>query len=208
LDEWDKEELEKMKRIFMRFDLDGSGILEADEMKKIAASLGIDTDTEEFRESMMALDFNGDNNISFTEFVSWWKIGRQNTRTLPKVYQLGLKTKEMIASQMDFGNYIKNLSEVTKTPDFKSNQKINYKTPGRYLINSFFECGLAVGGPMRTKMAFDFLSQFTKNHTIVKNNWISLLITLDDKQKKLNSTTAKALLDEFKENILCIFWTR
>lgn len=202
LDVLDKQQLEIIRKKFLEFDADGSGFIDTHEMRQIALSIGEDPDTAEFQDSMFALDFNGDGTISFTEFVAWWKIGRQNTLTLPKIHQLNKKTKELVDENFNFDNYVKQIAEVTKVPDTRSSQRVYMKSPGMYQLKTFFECGLAVGGPMRTQMALEFFSPFTKNASVAKNNWISLLITLNEKQKNLDAASARALLEEFKDNVL------
>ena len=200
LDVLDKKELKVIKKAFTDFDSDNSGSIEADEMRKIALSLGENPDTEEFKQSMLALDFNGDNNISFTEFVSWWKIGRQNTITLPKIYQLNEFSKKIV-NLINFAQFVKQISGIPKEDADKSTQNIYFRSPGIFKLKTFLELGLAIGGPKKTQMGIDFLSQFTKNTSSVKNNWISILVNLNNKQK-LDINKAKEMLEQFKENVL------
>lgn len=198
LDEMDKRELSKIQNAFNRYDKDNSGSIDTDEMKQIAISLGQDPNTEEFKQSMLALDVNGDNIISFNEFISWWKIGRQNTMTLPKIYQLNEKSKKLVDSLMNYSEYVKAVSELPAKSE-KSQQKVSFKGSGLPRPRTFIEYSLAVGGPMRDQMAVDFLKQFTKN-PISKNNWVSMLFTL--LPGEIESERAKLLLEDFKDNLL------
>ena len=204
LDEYDKDQLVLIKKAFVDFDADESGFIDGEEMRKIANSIGENPDTEEFKQAMLALDFNGDNIISFTEFVAWWKIGRQNTLTLPKIYQLGIFVKDLISKSVDYSKFLDHISEINKGKvlDTKSTQKIYLKTPGILKRRTFLELGLAIGGTKRTQMAIDFLSQFTKNTSTAKNNWISILISLNNKQNKVDGYVARQLIEQFKENLL------
>lgn len=202
LDEWDKEELKKIKNIFQTYDVDGSGFIDANEMANIATSMGEDPKTDNFKLSMLALDFNSDNTISFTEFISWWKIGRQNILTLPKIYALNTNSKDIVTKTFNFPDYVRDISEVVKNHDTKTTQKINFKSPGIFRLKSFVEFGLAIGGSMKSQMAVDFLKQFTSNTSITKNNWISILLTLNPNQKSVDPYKAKHLLEEFKDSMI------
>lgn len=203
LDELDKAELQVIQQIFQHYDTDESGAIDSTEMREIAVSLGENPDTEDFKESMLALDYNKDGTISFTEFIAWWKIGRQNTITLPKIYRLQLAVEEFMEKTVDFPRYVKTIEEVNnKKIVQKNNQRIYFKSPGTFKLKSFLEISLAVGGTQKNEMAINFIKQFTKNISIARNNWVSILLTLDRSKTKLNISRARALLEDFKENVI------
>jgi len=64
------------------------------------------------------------------------------------------------------------------------------------------EFSLALGPQKRQEMAVEFLSKFTKNASSAKSNWISILVPLSSRNKKLDPSRAKDYLDEFKEKAL------
>ena len=202
LDELDKKELSVIKEKFLRFDNDGSGYLEAHELKQIAASINENPDGEDFKKAIAALDFNEDGKFSFTEFIAWWKIGRQNTHTLPKVYEFNQKISQWIRDSLDFAKYEKEMKDFNAKKVYSEcQQKVYFKSPGEFRIRSFIELSLAIGGQKRIDTAIQYLSQFTTNTSSSKNNWISLLFTLNPKIG-LDSKRAKLLLDESYRNFI------
>ncbi len=205
LDDMDKIELQQIKSKFTEFDLDGSGAINTEEMKQIAVSMGEDVNSAEFKESMLALDFTDDGEIQFTEFCSWWKIGRQNVTTLPKIFHLSNNTRDFINDTIDNNRYYDIVGELQDKKGGKdagkSYPKVYIRSLGQYNIQTSFTISLAVSGPMRQKMAMDFLSEFTTNQSISKSNWISVLIPVDER-KKMSSAKARGLLEEFKDNVM------
>lgn len=64
-------------KAFKAFDKDGSGFIDAKELKQIAKEIGRELDPAEIDECMKDLDIDKDNRISFEEFSKWWLSGRQ-----------------------------------------------------------------------------------------------------------------------------------
>ena len=205
LNKLDMKEFKKIKKAFETYDSDGSGSIDNEELKKIAVAMGEDAESEDFKNSVHALDLNHDGTISFQEFLSWWKIGRQNTKALPKIYDLYNYSREHIKQFIDFENFVKDINEIDSNSENKiSEQKLIFRSPGIFKLKTFIEFQMAIGGDKRTEMACDFLRQFTTNTGSQKTNWISILIPLNRKQKKIDVNKAKFLLEEFKEN--CLKW--
>lgn len=205
INQLDMVEFNKIRDSFEQYDTDGSGSIDAKEMCDIARSLGEDPESEEFRKSLYALDLNQDGVISLKEFITWWKIGRQNGHALPKIYDLFVGVQDLLKTTFNLDNY----SEmITKTSDeqvkAQSKQNIVFRSTGQYQIKSRLELSLAVGSEKRQEMAVNFLSQFTKNTASAKANWLSILIPLNKKNRKIDPSKAKFLLDEFKEH--CLKW--
>lgn len=202
----DQEEFKKIKGKFEEHDVDNGGTIDSDELKSIAISMGFNPEDENFNKSIYALDLNQDGEITLNEFITWWKIGRQNTMALPKIFDLYHSTQDLISNLLDmkeFKEEITRLSDEEKTNNV-STQKILFRSPGTYKLKSFIELSVAIGPLKRQEMAVEFLSKFTKNLSSAKSNWVSILIPLNPKQKKIDSNKGKLLLDEFKEN--CLNW--
>jgi hypothetical protein len=73
-----REELEGIIiKAFTAFDKDGSGFIDAKELKKISKEMGRELDPSEVDECMKDLDIDKDNRISYEEFSKWWLSGRQ-----------------------------------------------------------------------------------------------------------------------------------
>ena len=63
------------KEMFGRFDPDGSGALDASELKQLAASMGKEIDDDGISELLALLDADGSGSISIDEFLDWWALG-------------------------------------------------------------------------------------------------------------------------------------
>jgi hypothetical protein len=201
LDKLDKDELERVRGEFLYYDKDGSGFLDKDELKQIAVKIGEDTESEDFRKSMEALDFNGDGQISFTEYIAWWKIGKTNVHTLPMIWDLNAKTQNWISSILNvqkFYDQIMGLDYKDSHEPKRAQHKLYVRCPGRFEIKSNVELSLAISGPKRTEMALDFIKQFTTNQGHVKNNWLSILFPLNS-TAGLGKEKARHYLEETKE---------
>ena len=229
----DKQELKVIKKYFEKYDTDKGGSIDSKEMSQIAQEMGQDPNCEEFRKGIMALDLNGDGQISLSEFIMWWKIGRQNIYALPKIYDMFEGIEHLLKKEnFDLENYIDNIEEIDsketeelekiKNEDIlnnnnsslsstrnnivtnKSSQRILFRSPGVFKIKTRIEASLAIGAIKKQEMAINFLKQFTKNTGSAKANWMSILVPLNQRYKKLNPEKAKYFLDEFKDH--CIAW--
>jgi hypothetical protein len=203
IDSLDEEEFTKISSAFNCFDTDHSGIIEQKEMREIAKFLGENPDTDEFREAMLALDKNNDGNISITEFVHWWKIGRQNTKALPKIYHLKENLNHIMTKNMNFHNFVKEILEIKLRENlFKSTQNITFIGPGAFKWRSQLDANVCFGGTERVKHAEKFLSNFTKNlSAAAKANWISLLFN-NLNEKICSIQEASNALSSFQEKIV------
>jgi len=66
-----------MLKAFHAFDKDGSGFIDAGELRTISKEMGRELDAAELDECMKDLDTDKDNRISYLEFSKWWLSGRQ-----------------------------------------------------------------------------------------------------------------------------------
>ena len=174
-------------------------------MKEIARYLGENPDTDEFKDAMLALDLNNDGNISITEFVSWWKIGRQSCKALPKIYHLKKYVSESLANVINFKNYVMEISKIKlqeKENSIKSVQNVNFIGPGAFKWRSNFDLNLCLGGTERLRNAENFLSVFTKNYTAAaKANWVSILFN-NLNENICSEQEAVTILNGFKDHII------
>lgn len=206
LDDLDKEEFITIKKKFDHYDEDQGGYIDNDEMKKIATEMGFDPNDENFNKSIYALDLNQDGNISLNEFVTWWKIGRQNTYALPLIYDLYQNSQDFTAKFFNYENFMNDINIINEEQKVnQSFQKLKFRSPGAYKLKTIFEFSAAIGAQKRLEMANEFISKFTSNvGNAGKANFLSILIPLNSKQKKLNIEKGKILVDEFKDN--CMKW--
>ena len=199
----DEEEYNKIKSAFMKFDSDNSGLIEQEEMADIARFLGENPDTEDFKEAMLALDKNNDGEISITEFVSYWKIGRQNTKALPKIYHLKNYISSNLMQVIDFPHFVTDVAKIKLENNLtKSTQTVGFIGAGAFKWRSYFDMNVCIGGVDRVKRAETFLSKYSKNPTSgAKFNWISVLFNNID-ERICNSTQTMEVLNGFKDNIV------
>ena len=70
------------RAVFAEIDTDGSGTLDHQEVERAAAMLGFLFNREQAAEAFQEMDANNDNEISVSEFESWW--GRQLQKMEPQ----------------------------------------------------------------------------------------------------------------------------
>lgn len=203
IDIMDEEEFSRVSSAFNNFDSDQSGIIEQNEIREIAVFLNENPDTNDFKEAMLALDKNNDGSISITEFVSWWKIGRQNTKALPKIYHLKDNINQFMSKNVNFHNFVREIAEVKLRENlFKSTQNINFIGSGAFRWRSNLDINVYVSGPERLKHAENFLSNFTKNVTAAaKANWVTLLFN-NINEKICSIQEAGSSLSNFQDKIV------
>lgn len=68
------------KKLFTSLDTDGSGFLDLDEVAKLSQMLGVEATKQEVRAAFEEMDDDGNGEISFQEFASWWQNVRENDR--------------------------------------------------------------------------------------------------------------------------------
>jgi hypothetical protein len=69
----------QIKTIFDSFDTDKSGFIDKDELKGVAAGLGLEMGNVEAENMVRDLDLNKDGKISPDEFNLWWLAGRKGS---------------------------------------------------------------------------------------------------------------------------------
>jgi len=63
-----------LNQAFIKFDKDGSGELNDEELKGLLGSLGIKVDDDKMHDILMNIDLNQDGNVSFAELVQWFAV--------------------------------------------------------------------------------------------------------------------------------------
>ena len=66
----------QLKEAFDGFDKDQSGTLNYEEIVKLAATLGAKTSKSELEVLFKDIDVNKDGNLSFEEFLAWYRVGK------------------------------------------------------------------------------------------------------------------------------------
>ena len=71
--EWTKEQ-KKLQKVWNKADADGSGSLDAAEVRKVMGDMGQKNMSEEaFGAAMSEMDGDGSGEVDYGEFVEWWK---------------------------------------------------------------------------------------------------------------------------------------
>ena len=81
--EYDRED-KSIQLFFERADEDGGGSLDIDEMGNLFDSLNIELDRTELQQCFQEMDGDGDGDITFPEFRSWWSIKKWGHSSLDK----------------------------------------------------------------------------------------------------------------------------
>ena len=201
IDQCDKKEYEKLSSYFIKFDSDKSGYIEISELPSLALALDEDPKSESFQNSMLVFDVNKDNKISLDEFIVFWKIGRQNTQTLSKIYEFQQYLKENILKMINYENFLKEIKVLKSKNELKTNKIIlNCQTKENVKIRTRIEFKLAVGEVKRLEAVRNFISKFTNNLDPIHENWVNFSVFL--KSETIDSEIAKKYLQEFRVNLL------
>lgn len=60
------------RKVFDHVDSDGSGLLDIDEVPKLAAALGVQLTPEQHHEALLEMDHDASGEVDFEEFWQWW----------------------------------------------------------------------------------------------------------------------------------------
>jgi hypothetical protein len=201
IDKSDKGEYEKLANYFNKYDTDKSGYIEIAELPNLALALGEDPQSESFKQSLLVFDVNKDNKISLEEFIKYWKIGRQNTLTLSKIYEFENYLKDNIYSLINYDNFLKEIKAVkTKKEDKTNKLQISIKTKDKVKIVTRIEGRIAIGGSKRLEAVRTFISKFSDNLDPIHENWVNISVFL--KSETITSKVARTYLEQFRENLL------
>jgi calmodulin len=90
------------RNTFKKFDKDGSGNLDVDELRALVVSLGARFTDQEMDEAMRELDADGSGEVDEQEFVSWWVNRTLNARAGGGLIAMKLKKLARKAAQTFF----------------------------------------------------------------------------------------------------------
>lgn len=83
----------EVKQCFKRFDLDGNGYIDKQELAALSLKLGHALDEKQLNDALHDLDLNHDGTIDFEEFCRWYFTGmKPYTGAKRSMLQVGMKT--------------------------------------------------------------------------------------------------------------------
>jgi hypothetical protein len=170
-----------IKEVFDKFDTNKNGCIEKEEIHNASVELGENVSSEEFLQCFKVMDENNDGVISFDEFQTWWKLGRQSSQIMKRLVQLQMISSNLHANVLE--HLQKELEEVKSTEKSLSKHYIkfyseNVENPGLQLLLN------AMKGPERIETLHAYLLRFS-NHTRVQHSrFIDLVFTLEESTNK------------------------
>ena len=63
----------QLQSVWKRVDADGSGLLDADEVRQVMKDMGMELDDAEFAATMKQIDRDGSGELDYDEFLNWWR---------------------------------------------------------------------------------------------------------------------------------------
>ncbi len=194
IDAMDIKEYERLNTMFKSYDDNDSGTISIKEMPNIAKDLGIDQTTKTFKQSVLALDTNHDEELDLEEFLQWYKIGRTHSLAISKIYELNANIKKIVNSYLDFDALLKDMNNEAIANKLNTNNiKIFLESEKLQELVTRIHLKLTLGGPKRLEAAKNFLSKFTSIHSYTESSWINIAVFT-----KSLSITGQDLLEHMK----------
>eukprot|EP01050_Picozoa_sp_SAG11_P012878 SAG11_NODE_1463_length_4863_cov_15.348657_1_plen_378_part_00 len=75
-------EQHEILKTFGRIDLDNSGTIDREELRKLASDLGHTLDEAGLDSAMNEMDFDGSGEVDLAEFQHWWQLNKENSAGL------------------------------------------------------------------------------------------------------------------------------
>ncbi len=148
----------QIRDFFNELDFNKNGVLEKDELKSLASKLGENILSQEFQD--MFQNIAHDNaNINFSNFLTWWKLGRQNTKLMDRLIKLNLLSKH-ITRNLPKGFDLENFEEIEQTSahHYLKISSAEILNPGiQVLLNACF------GGDEKINEVGTYFRRFTDN---------------------------------------------
>jgi hypothetical protein len=113
-----------LRNTFNSFDLNGNGVITADELVKASSKLGHELNSEESKILVNSLSNNG--GINFKQFKSWYVMGRGDFNTFRRLVQVELSIGGLIKqSSQAFNSYLQRVKNENQTEEISYAGRIN-----------------------------------------------------------------------------------
>lgn len=199
--EADEDFRKTVKKVFDRYDDDRSGFIEINEINQIAKQLGNETKKTEFKKAIMALDINHDNQISFEEFLQWWKL-KTDADFLIHINDLNSRANQILFEYFNFINLRKEMRNADDAQVKAGFKKIEFKDKifdNKY-IKKRINLAVSIGEKERLEGAKNYLSKFSDNLSEAKDDWVSVGVFI--KADSISGEETANLLNLFKDKLV------
>jgi hypothetical protein len=113
-----------LRNTFNSFDLNGNGVITADELVQASAKLGHQLNNEESKVVVSSLSKNG--NINFKQFKSWYVMGRGDFNTFRRLVQVEMSLGGFIRQgSQAFNTYLERLKSENRNDEVSYAGRIN-----------------------------------------------------------------------------------
>ena len=130
----------EMKLVFERIDENGNGLLDAEELRKLACIIDPQgLSTGELEQALSMMDDDGDDEIDFEEFFEWWS--EINVRTEGKMFAIFNSFRAAVKAEAEAEEAAKNPRRVVDRFDDKKG-KLLARTLRNELGDMFKQSGL------------------------------------------------------------------
>jgi hypothetical protein len=189
--------LKLIRETFDKFDINKNGVIEKEDIKKAANELGENITSVEFEKCFEIMDMNNDGVICFSEFVNWWKLGRQNTSLMKKMVQLQMMTSKILKN--DKLIELRKELEALKTENSLSKFFLKMFSEGEIHDPGFELFFQFVKGEERYEHIRTHLLHFQQDTAKLQSRWTDLTLAFDD---TVDQNLAFEQLKEVKTKLL------
>jgi len=163
----------QIRQFFDEIDIKKNGFIEKEEVELMASKLGENVSDEEFKNMSAIMSNNKDCKVDFNEFVTWWKLGRQNTKVMERLIKLNLLTKQITKDvyPVDF-----HLEDFQQAEEESYHQYLKYysstiENPGIQLLFNAF-----VGGDLKVDEVGGYIKRFTDNPNTKYSRFVHVVV--------------------------------
>jgi hypothetical protein len=201
VDHLDMDEFESIESKFMDFDVDNSGTITTEEFAKIASYLGESNSSDSVRAAMLAFDKNQDGKLNLQEFISWWKLGREDTTAFTKFFDLSTYITNLRKSLFDNRKLDLNLNDEELNSSKKATKidiDIDTQNIEEYITRVYLKA--AIGESVRKEACKNYLSRYNDKMEFHSDYFIDIAIFT--KSCTINGVSAKDYIESFKNDLI------
>lgn len=201
IDHLDMDQYEIIEKKFNEFDVDNSGTITTEEFSKIATYLGENHSSESVKAAMLAFDKSQDGKLSISEFISWWKLGREDTTAFTKFFELNNYISDLVRSKFDGRKLDINLSDEELNASTKTNKidiDVDTQNIEEYITRLYVRA--AIGETARKEACKNYLSRY--NDKMEFNSDYFIDIAVFTRSCTINGVLAKDYIESFKNDLI------